>query len=110
MTATYDKVGLKFFYPQGWQITEDNVHSQPRSVSLQSPRGAEWNLLLYESAESPIELAAQVLDSMKAEYQEIESTVWTERFDDVEATGYDMYFYYLDLLVHSRALGMRWGK
>jgi hypothetical protein len=110
MSAVYEKLGVRFIYPEGWKVTEDEKNEQPRTISLESPAGGTWELLLYQDGSTPNELAADVLSTMKEEYEEIETSPWTSRFDDVDVVGYDMYFYYLDLLIHGRTLAGRLGS
>lgn len=109
MSAIYDKLGIRFIYPEGWKVTEDSTNEQPRTVSLESPAGGIWELLLYEDGSTPNELAADLLTTMKEEYSELETSPWTGRFDDVDVVGYEMYFYYLDLLIRSRGVAGRLG-
>lgn len=110
MSAIYDKLGVRFIYPEGWKVTEDITNEQPRTISLESPVGGTWELLLYEDGSTPNELAADVLATMKEEYEEVETSPWTSRFDDVSVVGYDMYFYYLDLLIACRAVAGKRGS
>ena len=60
--------------------------------------------MIYESPMEPRSLLDQVLTSMQAEYEGVESAVIHDQFADVESLGYDMCFYCLDFLVNARAL------
>ena len=110
MSAVYDKQGVRFIYPESWKVTEDTVTEQPRTLSLESPAGGTWELLLYDDVSQPSELAADVLKTMQKEYEDVESSVLTASFDDVDAVGYAMYFYYLDLLINCRTLAATFGS
>lgn len=110
MSAVYDKLGVRFIYPEGWKVTEDVTTEQPRTLSLESPGGGTWEMLLYDDGTTPNKLAADVLDTMCQEYEGLESSVWSGRFDDVDVVGYEMYFYYLDLLINCRAVAATFGS
>ena len=104
MTVHYQKSGIRFLYPENWQITDEQLDASPLSVSVQSPDSAFWQLMIYESPMEPRSLLDQVLTSMQAEYEGVESAVIHDQFADVESLGYDMCFYCLDFLVNARAL------
>lgn len=110
MSAIYDKLGVRFIYPEGWKVTEDVTSEQPRTVSLESPAGGTWELLLYDEGATAAELVDDVLETMREEYEGVEATDWASQFDDVDVIGYDMYFYYLDLLINCRAFAGTFGK
>ena len=109
MSVVYDKWGVRFIYPEGWKITEDQTNERPRTLSLESPAGGTWELLLYDDHSSPDELVADALEAMRKEYDDVESSAWTDCLDEVEVVGCEMYFYYLDLLIHCRAMAAPLG-
>ena len=110
MTAVYEKSDVRFMYPENWEITDEERVEWPRSVSLQSPGGGFWQLMIYEPDSEPAELTEQVVEAMSKEYESLEAAPHTERFADIEAAGYDMFFYCLDLVINSRAVAMRTGR
>jgi len=109
MTAIYDRVGIRFLYPQGWKVTDDDATAEPRNVALESPTGGTWELIVYTGLRDRAELAAEALKAMQAEYENIEVAERTVHFADVEAIGYELYFYHLDLLVSSRVFAAHFG-
>ena len=109
MTAIYDKLGLRFMYPEGWSITEDNVTDLPRSLAMESPRGGAWELIVYDGRREAEDLTGEVLAAMRNEYEGIEVSPLETQFGDVTAVGYNLYFYHLDLLINSRALAAHFG-
>lgn len=111
MTARYEKLGVQFRYPANWQITDEDAVSWPRTVSLQSPGGGFWSLMVYRSDDTdPSELTEEVLSTMRKEYDGLEASEILEQFEDVNATGYDMHFHCLDFVVNARVLGVRVGQ
>jgi hypothetical protein len=110
MTAIYDRLGVRFLYPENWKITEDNTTELPRSVAMESPRGGTWELIVYDEQRDADGLTGEVLSAMRKEYEEIEISPCSTQFGDVPAGGYNLYFYHLDLLVNSRALAAQFGE
>jgi hypothetical protein len=104
MTATFNKAGIQFQYPENWEITDENMLDIPRTVSLQSPGGGFWALMLYEDPVDPKAVLEETLSQMREEYENLESSEHVEQFDDIEASGYEMFFYCFDLLVCARAI------
>ena len=72
MTACYDKAGLRFMYPENWKITEEQITEKPLSVTVESPCGGFWVIMVYDADIEPAVLVDQVVDSMRDEYDEME--------------------------------------
>ena len=102
LPAKYENFGVEFLYPENWSVAEECLDEWPRSVSIQSPDGAFWELEVYPTRISPEDLCRQVLDAMQQEYESIESERTTEEVYGLAAVGYDLCFFCLDFLVMSR--------
>ena len=102
MSASYENFGIRFLYPENWSITDEQQDEWPRSVSVQSPSGAYWELQMYPSRMSPARLSKQVLEAMQQVYADIEFKAVNEELGTVRAQGYDLDFFCLDFLVTSR--------
>lgn len=109
MSASYENFGIRFLYPENWAVADEQLDEWPRSVSVQSPSGAFWELQVYPSRMSPARLTGQVLEAMKQVYGDIESKAVTEDLWNVTATGFDLDFFCLDFLVTSRVRCFRVG-
>jgi hypothetical protein len=96
MPATYEKLGIRFLYPDNWQLDEEETLGGNRSITVFSPGGAFWSIVLHPTKADPSELAAAALDALKAEYQDSEAEPVCERIADRSISGYDMSFFYLD--------------
>lgn len=107
MTACYEKSGIRFLYPESWEITDEQLFDDPRSVSVQSPSSAFWSLMVYDLETEPQALVDQVLESMRGEYEELECSVVRDQFADVDSLGYEMCFYCLDFIVNARTFAVR---
>lgn len=104
MVATFDKHGVQFMYPENWSLTTDD-ESWPRAISVESPSGAFWSLHLYSPPADPRKLTEDVISALRAEYDPLEAEEASEQVGDVKAEGYDLSFFYLDLLIicHTRS-------
>ena len=105
--TVYDKLDLRFQYPENWKIREEETQEWPRSVIAESPSGAFWALHAYPEIQDSQRLVDEVLDAMRAEYDSLETTppTNTEMLEQViegELVGQDMSFYCLDFLVIAR--------
>jgi hypothetical protein len=102
MPVKYNRSGIQFLYPENWEIAEDQLHEGTRSVTVQAPGGAFWSVDLHPHARNSRTLAAQVLETMRQEYGDLEAEPVWERIGGLEAAGYDMQFYCLDFIVTAR--------
>ena len=106
MPAVYQDIGLKFLYPENWSIIEEETYEWPRSVTIQSPGGAFWAVHVYPPLSDEEALMQEVIASIRSEFNEMEILEAEETISDCPTHGYDMAFFYLDLLVeaHVRSL------
>jgi hypothetical protein len=109
MPAVYDKLGVRFLYPENWRVADEELDEWPRSVSVQSPGSGFWSLHVYQAPVDPATIAAEVLQTMKEEYSGLEAIEVTERIGDAEAVGHDMDFCCLDFIVTSHTRSFRLG-
>ena len=107
MTATFDKAGIRFHYPENWEVVDENVLDGPHTVSLQSPGGGFWSVMIYDQGTETSTLLRETLGQMREEYEGLESSVIFDEFEGTEATGYEMFFYCLDFLVSARAFVLK---
>lgn len=110
MSASYENFGIRFRYPENWSVTDEQRDDWPRSVSIQSPSGAYWELQLYPSRMSPARLSKQALEAMRQVYEDLEFRAVTEELGTIHAKGYDLDFFCLDFLVSSRIRCFRVGS
>ena len=109
MTVKYERSGIRFLYPENWEVTEDRTDQETRSVLVQAPSGAFWSVDLCIQATNAHGLAEQVLQTMEKEYCDLEAEAVTDQIGGLTATGYDMQFYCVDLLVTARVRAIRTG-
>ncbi len=106
MPVEYKRSGIHFLYPENWKIAEDQLDKGIRSVTIQAPGGAFWSVDLHPHERNSRTLAAQVLQTLRQEYGDLEAEPVQERIGGLEAAGYDMQFYCLDFIVSARLRSM----
>lgn len=110
MPATYDKLGIRFQYPENWLLDEteapegelsfDEMSSgsaEGHSVSVHSPNGAFWTLVMHPERPDPARLAEAVLAAMRQEYDQLDAETVSETVAGCDLQGYDLNFFCLDL-------------
>ncbi|HET6882805.1 MAG TPA: hypothetical protein VFI31_21740 [Pirellulales bacterium] len=97
MPAFYDKLGIKFQYPKNWTLDEGEALEGEQSVSVYSPGGAFWSVVVRPPSQAPQELVDAALATMKQVYDELDAEPVEETIGDVELVGCDINFYCLDL-------------
>jgi hypothetical protein len=97
MSAVFDKLGIRFQYPENWTLETDDATPGRQSISVYSPGGGFWSVLAHLPDDDPTQLAATALEAMQREYDELDVEEVSEEIGDVELTGYDLNFYCLDL-------------
>ncbi len=93
----FDRLGIRFQYPENWTLETDEAAGERATVTAYSPGGGFWSVVRHPPESDPAELAASVLAAMRAEYDELDSEAAGEEVASVELTGYDLNFYCLDL-------------
>jgi len=109
MSGTYDSGGIRFFYPENWQITDEETLQWPHTVTAQSPRSGFWTLTVYNDDIDSEELLQTALDAMSGDYADLEVDGASECLEEVEMIGYDLNFYCLDLVITTRLRSFRCG-
>jgi hypothetical protein len=108
MPAVYEKMGIRFLYPDNWTLDEqDALSGDNASVTVYSPEGAFWSIVLHPRSTDPRELTKAALDVMKKEYEDCEAEPVTETVAGQEMSGFDINFYCLDLTNTALIRGFR---
>jgi hypothetical protein len=96
-SATYEDHGIRFEYPEEWDldVTDDD---SIMTVSLQSPGGLAFALVTVdESCPAPAEVADEALAAMREEYPGLDAMPALETIDGHPAVGHDVEFISLDM-------------
>ncbi len=100
-TATYYDLGIRFQFPENWRLHEEEKEDWPKSVTVQSPQGGLWAVHIYPQPMQEDAVAEEVASALQEEYDDVEISPATERYDQFDASGFDMHFYCLDFLVRA---------
>jgi len=84
-------------YPDNWTLDEQEAIAGNNSVTVYSPGGAFWSVVLHDRLADPKELAAEALNALKTEYEGSEAEPASDEVAGQELRGYDVNFFYLDL-------------
>ena len=95
--ATYDDQGLRFEYPEDWEleVTDDGLRT---TVSVQSPSGLAFALVTVDDEGSdPEGLVAEALTALREEYPTLMAEPVEEVIDHHPSVGFDIEFISLEL-------------
>lgn len=96
MPATFDEEGLRFSYPENWQLSRDE-NPTGWTVTLQSPATAFLMITLDRDMPEADLMIETALDAMKGEYDSLEFEPVAESISGQPAVGHDMRFFSFDL-------------
>jgi hypothetical protein len=97
MPARFESLGISFQYPDNWALDDSDAVLGRQSVTVYSPGGAFWSVAVHPGSPDPAKLAAAIVETMKNEYDSLESEPAAETVVGYELAGYDLAFYCLDL-------------
>jgi hypothetical protein len=97
MPAVFDKLGIRFQYPDNWELDEKDALAGESSVTVYSPGAAFWSIAVHGREVAPKDLVEAALKAMRQEYDELDAEPVQERAFGHELIGYDLNFYCLDL-------------
>jgi hypothetical protein len=107
MPAIYEKLGVRFLYPENWSITDEDEEGWPRSVTVQSRDTGFWTLHVYPAEQEVKAIEKELVAVIKDEFGEVEVLPADETFGETETTGVDLAFFYLDLLVEAKIRSLK---
>ncbi len=97
MAAIFDKLGIRFLYPENWKLDESEALEGNQVVTVYSPGESFWSVMIHPPTATPEKLAATALKAMRQQYDELDADEVHETVAGQDLTGYDMNFYCLDL-------------
>ena len=96
MPAVYEGHGLRFMYPENWQLDVQPGESVV-TISVQSPSTAFWMITLFEGQAAAGDVAAEALSALRDDYPELDADEARETLAGHPAVGHDISFVSLDL-------------
>ncbi|HEX4130311.1 MAG TPA: hypothetical protein VHZ24_09720 [Pirellulales bacterium] len=97
MAAVYEKLGIRFFFPEDWDLDESEALDGNNMVSVYSPLGAFWSVIVHPPGLEPEDLLDAALEAMRQEYPELDAEPFCDVIQGHEIVGSDLNFYCLDL-------------
>lgn len=98
MPAVFDRQGLRFLYPENWDLELGESPTDAGTVTVHSPTGAFWSITRYPRGQSPDALCQAVVAALREEYDTVEAIPIAARFAGDGAVSYELNFIYLDLI------------
>jgi hypothetical protein len=97
MPAVFDKLGIRFTYPENWKLDETEALEGAATVTVYSPGGSFWSISLHSIDTEPEELVAAAVKALRETYDELDAETTTDEIAGHELAGSDVNFYCLDL-------------
>lgn len=101
MSRTFERAGVRFEYPAGWQVEADDTDSG-WAVTLVSPETAFVLVSLRADADTPGRVADETLAALRADYPGLDAEPAVETLAGRPAVGYDVEFLTLDTAAEAR--------
>lgn len=99
MIQTFERDGIRFQHPATWVLEVEENDDGGWSVTVQSPETAFMLVSLRTDADNAAQLADQTLETLKADYKELDETNAVENFAGQVAIGHDIDFFTLDTTI-----------
>jgi hypothetical protein len=97
MTGTFDDHGIRFQYPEDWEL-EQTDEGSVTTVAIHSPGGLAFALVTVDGDRpAPAELVDQALEAMREEYPGLDAAPALETINGHRAVGHDVEFISLDM-------------
>jgi hypothetical protein len=97
MPAVFDKLGIRFTYPENWSLDETEALEGAATVTVYSPGGSFWAVSLHSAETPPTELVAAAVKALRETYSDLDVEETTEQAAGYDLVGADVNFYCLDL-------------
>lgn len=109
MPAIFDRHGIRFMYPENWELGEEEGGAELDAVTVTSPAGAFLSVGLHPEGTSPETVSQTAIQALKDEYDSLEILPLPARFAQEDAISYELNFIYLDLIGTVRVHAFRTG-
>ena len=97
MEAIYKSHGIRFCYPEEWELSEQNEGEQI-AITVSSPLTAFWTVSLFPDRPDPADLVAAALDAFHEEYKELDDYPSKVRLCGCPTVAREIDFVCLELL------------
>ncbi len=98
MPAQFDQYGLRFAYPDNWQVESATEGGElVITVTSPAPQTAFWSLSVYRDMLDLLELIDGVIEALRTEYPDLEAEAVHDEIAGTILRGSDVSFICLDL-------------
>lgn len=103
MPVEFDELGLRFVYPDNWELERDGEAGWPRTISVHGPSGAFWSVTQHKGPADE-DLMHHIVQTLFDEYEDVESQPITRQVGRWKLEGCELAFYCLDFLVTAQVV------
>lgn len=100
--STFERDGIRFLYPENWELQAEQSEGSGWTAMVQSPDTAFLLVSLQPEAFDPAELADQTLETLRLEYENLDAENVVESCAGQVAIGHDIDFLTLDAAITCR--------
>lgn len=97
MQEIYSGHGVRFRYPDDWDVTEQRQEDQI-TITVSSPGTSFWSVSVFPDGPEPDELVEAALDAFREEYPELDIYPASAKLCDRRAVAKNIEFVCLELL------------
>ena len=97
MSETYARHGVRFQYPDDWELTEQELEEE-LAISVSGPYAGFWSLSLIRGQPHPEDVIRSVAEAFADEYEELDSYDSREQICERPTWGRDFEFFCNHLL------------
>jgi len=97
MPAQFNKMGIRFTYPDNWIVDESSAMEGAASVTVYSPTESFWTVSLHPADVEPEELVRSGVAALRETYPDLDVDEVRATVQGREVIGADVNFICLDL-------------
>ncbi len=109
MPATFEDFGIRFLYPDNWEVAGRSMDNAVQGVTFELPGGGFLSVEQADKTISEDEILDEVARAVAKEYDEVERESIELKDAGPEERAIELRFYYLDLFIQSRIVLMNAG-
>ncbi len=109
MPATFEDFGIRFLYPDNWEVAGRSMDNAVQGVTFELPGGGFLSVEQADKTISEDEILDEVAKAVAKEYDEVERESIELKGAGPEERAIELRFYYLDLFIQSRIVLLNAG-
>ena len=98
MTEWYDADGVRFAYPESWQLTREGEEAGVVVLTVSGDGTSFWTLAIYPGTITPVELVESAVAAFREEYEEADVYPIEGALCGFPCEGRDVEFVCLELI------------